>query len=194
MKYKNIFTEDEYNSGDGMNVNIWGKMAWTFLHCISFNYPTNPTEMQKDQYHNFLMSLKHVLPCQACRNNYANNLKTIGYNRECLENRKSFSMFMYRLHNCVNKMLNKDCPLTYSEVRDRYEMFRARCIHGVPSIPKHKTRTGPDFDDDDEEEGCDSPLYGIRSKTIIKVIPITERADPINIDTRCKIKRKNKAK
>ena len=39
-----------------------------------------------------------------------------------------FSMAMYKLHEEVNCMLGKKSNLTFSEVRDRYETFRARCL------------------------------------------------------------------
>jgi hypothetical protein len=79
-------------------------------------------------------------------------------------------------------MLGKECPLTFNEVRDRYEMFRARCLNGVPSIPKHN--------DEKKEIGCDAPLYGVKAKTVIHVVPIDKKCDPINIDPKCTIKRK----
>ena len=38
-----IFSDDDYNSGDGMLTSIWGPGMWHYLHTISFNYPNNPT-------------------------------------------------------------------------------------------------------------------------------------------------------
>ncbi len=177
-----MFTDAEYNSADGMNTRIWGPMLWNFLHVLSFNYPTNPTEHDKDNYHGFLVSLKHILPCKACRDNYAKNLETVGYTRDCLENRKTFSMFIYRLHNCVNKMLGKDCTLTYNQVRDRFEIFRARCVNETPVVPKHIASTP-------KEKGCESPLTGIKSKTVINIVPLETRCDSFKIDPRCIPKR-----
>jgi Erv1 / Alr family len=183
----NTFTENEYDSSDGMNVNFWGKILWSFLHTISFNYPVNPTEEDKNHYHEFLMALKHVIPCGACRENYAKNLKQIGYSRECLANRKSFSMFMYRLHNCVNKMLGKECSLTFNQVRDRYEMFRARCVNETPIIPKYKDKYV-----ESKEDGCVEPLFGIKSKSVISVVPIKTKGDVFHIDPKCILKRISK--
>ncbi len=177
--HESIFTEDEYNSADGMNTRCWGPAMWFFLHTMSFNYPTIPTDDDKKNYHIFLMSLKKVLPCKACRDNYTKNLKFVEYGPDCLENRKTFSMFVYRLHNCVNKMLGKQCKLTYNQVRDRYEMFRARCVNETPLIPKH-------------EQGCETPLIGIKPKTIISIVPAKTNGDSFKIDSRCLIKRKKK--
>lgn len=176
----NTFSDKDYDSSDGMNVNFWGKILWTFLHTISFNYPVSPTEEDKDHYHDFLMSLKYVIPCKACRENYKKNLELVGYSRECLRDRKSFSMFIYMLHNCVNNMLGKKCPLTYAQVRDRYELFRARCINNVPLVSKHEGK----------ELGCDIPLFGVKSKSVISVVPIDLKCNVFNIDPKCIPKRK----
>lgn len=174
---KDTFTEEDYSSNDGFNVNFWGKLMWTMLHTISFNYPVEPTEIDKDHYHDFLMSLKFTLPCKSCRENYAKNLEALDYSRDCLESRKTFSMFIYRLHNCVNKMLGKPCTLTYEQVRARYELFRARCVNSTPIVPKYK------------ETGCTTPLNGIKSKSIIQVVPLESKNESFAIDPKCIPKR-----
>ena len=40
---KRVFKKNDFYSGDGMVTKIWGPVAWTLLHTISFNYPVNPT-------------------------------------------------------------------------------------------------------------------------------------------------------
>ncbi len=181
--YIPLFSENEYNSADGLNTRCWGPPLWMSLHMISFGYKVDPTEDDKDNYHNFLMSLKYVLPCRACRENYARNLETIGYSRDCLENRKSFSMFIYRLHNCVNKMLGKECVLTYNQVRDRYEMFRAKCGR----TPDEKT-------DIKKEKGCETPVFGKKQKTVISIVPAEKNCDSFKVDSSCIPKKMNKKK
>ena len=42
-----VFTKKDYNSGDGMITSIWGPSMWHYLHTISFNYPVNPTIIDK---------------------------------------------------------------------------------------------------------------------------------------------------
>ena len=74
---KSIFTEADYNSNDGMVTNIWGPSLWHVLHTISFNYPVNPTSDDKKNYKQFILSLRDVLPCRACRENFADNIKQI---------------------------------------------------------------------------------------------------------------------
>jgi len=86
-----------------MITSIWGPSMWHFLHTMSFNYPVKPTKVEKDHYATYMESLQHVLPCRYCRENYANNLKSAGWSRSVLKNRDTFSRFVYRLHNEVNK-------------------------------------------------------------------------------------------
>ena len=54
---KHIFTDEEYNSNDGMVTAVWGPAIWHSLHTISFNYPVNPTEVDKTNYMNFFKSI-----------------------------------------------------------------------------------------------------------------------------------------
>ena len=57
-----------------MEPNIWGPPAWLFLHSITFNYPKNPSENDKNNYNTFFNSLKYVIPCPICKEHYAKNL------------------------------------------------------------------------------------------------------------------------
>ena len=70
-----VFSKTDYNSGDGMLTSIWGPSMWHFLHTISFNYPVNPSNEEKQHYYDYLMSLQNILPCKYCRDNYTKNMK-----------------------------------------------------------------------------------------------------------------------
>ena len=35
---KKVFSENDYNSGDGMLTSVWGPPMWHTLYTISFNY------------------------------------------------------------------------------------------------------------------------------------------------------------
>ena len=61
-----VYNSDDYNSNDGMLTTVWGPGMWHFLHTTSFNYPVNPTEKQRKDYRNFVLSLRNVLPCGKC--------------------------------------------------------------------------------------------------------------------------------
>ena len=67
----------DYNSGDGMLTTVWGPSLWHTLHIISFNYPVKPTKEERVHYYTFVMSLKNVLPCRYCRDNFITNIKNV---------------------------------------------------------------------------------------------------------------------
>lgn len=180
MSSSNIFTNKDYSSPNGMQSSVFGPPLWHTLHLMSFNYPTHPTEEQKAHYFQYMKALEHVLPCVYCRNNYKKNLKAAGFSLKVMKNRNTFSRFVYKLHNCVNKMLKKNIKISYEEVRERYEHFRARCDEkesrkAIEKAQKEKKR----------ELGCDKSLYGKKSKCILQIVPKTSRAKSFKVSKKC---------
>ena len=185
-KKKYTFTRKEYMSGDGMMTSIWGPAMWHALHTISFDYPVYPTSEDKKHYKEFIESLKYVLPCKYCRINLTNNLKIYPI-REChMKNRDTFSRYVYKLHEIINKMLGKKSGLSYCDVRERYEHFRSRCTQsdGKKLFKFNKTRKGKGKGKD-KEQGCTAPLYGKDAKCVIKIIPEEEKEPSFSVDNRC---------
>ena len=177
MKNNRAFNEEDYNSGDGMLTHVWGPSLWHTLHVISFNYPVKPTREQKIQYFKFVKSVGTVLPCKYCRENFKKNIKSVPLTMGTMKNRHTFSLWMYNLHEEINKMLGKKSNLSYEDVRDRYEHFRARCIDSKKTKKKSK-----------REKGCTNPLYGVKSKCVINIVPKTKKCKTFNIDKTCKFK------
>jgi hypothetical protein len=166
-----------YNSGNGFVVNIWGPVFWFALHTMSFNYPVNPTYKNKKTYMDFILNLQYVLPCGKCRENLLKNFKELPLTMDSMKNRETFSRYIYNLHNNINKMLNKNVNITYEEVRDRYENFRAKsCKKMFSSTIKSKKN---------HEKGCLIPLNLKKSKSIIKIIPKDTNCDGLQIDKKC---------
>ena len=181
-KKKYTFTRKEYMSGDGMMTSIWGPAMWHALHTISFDYPNHPTSEDKKHYKDFIESLKYVLPCKYCRLNLTNNLKIYPI-REChMKNRDTFSRYVYKLHEFINKMLGKKSGLSYCDVRETYEHFRSRCTEsdGKKLFKFNKTRKGKS-----KEQGCTAPLYGKDAKCVIKIVPEEEKEPSFSVDNRC---------
>ena len=134
---------------------------------------------------NFIHSLKAVLPCKYCRENLSKNLRSINFSIKDMECRESFSMAIYKLHEEVNRMLGKKSNLTFSEVRDRYETFRARCLDDKGSKVKfHDKKTKK------REKGCVKPLHGVKSKCVIKIVPKDKKCNTFQMDPKCKLSRK----
>jgi hypothetical protein len=176
---KRIFSNNHYNSGDGMLTAVWGPSMWHFLHVMSFNYPVNPTLKDKKHYRDFIVSLQYILPCKYCRMNLTKNLKTLPITMQSMDSRNTFSRYIYDLHELINKMLNKKSHLSYNDVRERYEHFRSRCT--IPfELKKKIIKTLKK-----KEKGCTEPLYGKKSKCIIKIVPQDNRSNTFQIDKKC---------
>ena len=164
---KRVFSKKDYSSGDGMLTSVWGPSMWHYLHTMSFNYPISPSKDEKKHYLDFVKSLKYTLPCKYCRANLVTNFKSMPLTMKEMKNRDTFSRYVYGLHELVNKMLGKKSGLTYCQVRERYEHFRARCTITKPKIFKVvKNKTNKK-----KEKGCTEPLYGKKSKCIITIVP-----------------------
>ena len=181
------FNNKDYNSGDGMLTSVWGPSLWHYLHTMSFNYPVEPTNEEKKHYMNFILSLQYVLPCKYCRINLTNNFKQLPLTIECMQNRNTFSRYIYNLHELINKMLHKKSNLTYCDVRERYEHFRSRCTDESPKLFKFKKLKSLK-----KEKGCTEPLYGKKSKCIIKIVPQEKKGSSFQIDKKCVKTRKMK--
>jgi hypothetical protein len=173
-----------------MLTTVWGPSMWHYLHTMSFNYPVNPTKENKEKYRNFILSLQDVLPCGKCRKNLVKNFKKLPLTEEIMESRKTFSKYIYDLHEVVNKMLGKKSGLTYEMVRERYEHFRARCAKSYKKLSKKykKTMKKVRFAKNVtifNEKGCTVPLYGEKSKCVLKIVPQGMKCETLEIDERC---------
>jgi hypothetical protein len=185
-----IYSTKDYESNDGMLVTIWGPSAWHLLHTISFNYPVHPTEEEKKYYMDFVLNFQYVLPCGKCRKNLIKNFKKLPLTMDDMESRNTFSKYVYNLHEAVNKMLHKTSNLTYKQVQERYEHFRARCV-------KNKTKKRVRFSKSvsllepgtKKEKGCIVPLYGEKSKCILQIVPQDTECETFQIDEKCIKKR-----
>lgn len=175
-KVKKIFTNNNYKSNDGMLTTVWGPSLWHSLHTISFNYPENPSKNEKKYYKCFIESLKHTLPCRYCRENFKENLRKNPINNKVMKDRYNFSLYVYNLHETINNLLNKKSGLSYDDVRERYEHFRARCIK-TKKIKIKKTKK--------KHKGCTIPLHKFKSKGVIKIIPDETKCESFEIDTKC---------
>ena len=180
IKKKKTFNKKDYTSSEGMLTSVWGPSLWHYLHIISFNYPINPTKVQKSKYKQMLLNLQYTLPCKYCRINLKNNFKKFPLVDSIFENRNNFSRYIYNLHELINKMLGKKSGLSYCDVRDRYEQFRSRCVLEKPKIFKYTNKSKKE-----KEKGCTTPLYGKKSKCVITIVPQEKKCKTFKIDKKC---------
>jgi hypothetical protein len=99
-----------------MEPNIWGPAGWTFLHSITFQYPEEPTDIDKRKYFTFFHSLKNVLPCPTCREHYETSFEI---NQIRLNNRQELIEWLIDIHNDVNRTSGKKV-YSYDEVYQLY--------------------------------------------------------------------------
>jgi hypothetical protein len=183
-KTMKVYKRSDYQSNDGMLTTVWGPSTWHLLHTMSFNYPVNPSCDDKRNYRDFVLNLQNVLPCGKCRKNLKKNFKKLPLTWKCMENRQTFSMYIYKLHELINKMLNKTSGLSYSDVRERYEHFRARCAKSIKELEQEIREPKPE-----PEKGCTEPLYGEKSKCVLKIVPQDSKCETFSINDKC-IKKK----
>lgn len=195
-KMRHNFSNNDYISSDGMLTNVWGPSLWHFLHIISFNYPLEPTSKQKQHYKNFVLSLEYILPCKYCRINFKKNMKSLPLTYSVLKNRYTFSKYIYDLHELINSMLGKKSNLSYEDVRDRYEHFRARCSSKTNKTSKsnntnnsnnsnnkfNKTRRKSNKNYKKKEKGCIDPLYGSNKKCILQIVPKNKKCETFQMN------------
>ncbi len=183
------FCDKDFKSNDGMLTSVWGPSMWHSLHTISFNYPVKPTQQQQNKYYRFFMSLNDVLPCKYCRQNLPKNIKAVEKSKnlslkKALKSRAKLSRWVYYLHNQVNCMLGKKNKLTYKQVRERYENFRARC-----SLKESQEELKKCKKNQIKEKGCTEPLLGIKSKCVIMAVPKEEKCESFIMHPKCLVKK-----
>ena len=194
-KKTKVFNDTDFLSGDGFLTTVWGPPMWHFLHTMSFNYPVHPTAADKRNYGAFIIGLQHILPCKYCRDNLKTNFKNHPLRACHLASRDAFSKYVYELHEIVNKLLGKTSGLSYCDVRERYEHFRARCTDDPkPRMirqNKNKTQKHKKHKQHKQHNGCTEPLYGKHSKCVLKIVPQDAPAESLTIDREC-IKQRDK--
>lgn len=117
------------NSSGGITPKIWGPHAWVFLHSMTFNYPIEPTDDEKNNYRVYFETLADTLPCEECRSSYSKFIKkgeTI-LDDNALKNRSSLTKWLYYIHEAVNKKLGVNYGVSYDDIVKKYESFRADC-------------------------------------------------------------------
>lgn len=176
---RNLFQQADYNSGDGMQTAIFGPVFWTAIHLVSFNYPVAPSEQQRIDYEAWLRATGRVLPCKHCRDNFEKNFEA-AWTDDAMTNRDTFSRFCYRLHDEVNRMLDKTTNHTYQEIRDIYEGFRARCL-----TPTEKEA----FRRSQREAGCVNERYvGTKGKCVLRVVPRDTACGTLEVSRNCRVR------
>lgn len=107
------------NQKMGMNIQIWGPAAWSFLQTAAFAYgkdPEKPTVEEKQHALQFFTTLPYILPCSICRAHYLEHIKKHPPN---VSNRDALTRWIVKIHNIVNANSGKPI-IPYEHVREHY--------------------------------------------------------------------------
>lgn len=99
---------------------IWGNHAWFFLETVCMAYPTNPSKSMKSSAKKFFLSLKDLIPCEKCRNNYELHLKKFPLNDKTLSSRDNLFVWIVNIHNSVNPKNNHSYDETFKYYLEKY--------------------------------------------------------------------------
>ena len=130
-----------------MDPNFWGNPTWKSIHSMSFNYPENPTDYDKQKYFNFFNNLGDMLPCPSCATSYKLYMKYIPIN-EYLDDIYGITFWLYTIHFLVNKKLAKK-NINFIDVIKMYYPHKTNCAIVLntsdkctaPSIPSKKNQS-----------------------------------------------------
>jgi hypothetical protein len=97
----------------------WGPHAWEFLYCTAFMYPHKPTKDEQKHMLRFLKSMKDILPCPTCRENYRRRIRHI--TKQNLESKKALVLWLMNIKNEIAKVKGTKLD-TYVELTKKYHL------------------------------------------------------------------------
>uniref|UniRef100_A0A6C0GZE6 thiol oxidase n=1 Tax=viral metagenome TaxID=1070528 RepID=A0A6C0GZE6_9ZZZZ len=99
--------------------NFWGPKGWFFIDSIVLSYPDSPSVNDKNEFYNFLMSLRDVLPCEGCRHHFKEYINKHPLSDKVLASKKYLIKWILDAHNHVRKNQNKK-QISLKEFYDYY--------------------------------------------------------------------------
>ncbi|XP_031573628.1 FAD-linked sulfhydryl oxidase ALR-like [Actinia tenebrosa] len=93
-----------------------GRSTWGFLHTMAAYYPEKPTNSQQKDMEQFIQIFSQFFPCNECSSHLREKIKE---EPPDTRNQQTFSQWMCRIHNKVNRHIGKqefDC----SKVDERW--------------------------------------------------------------------------
>ena len=104
-------------------------MGWMALHSISICYPEQPTHSDKAILEQFMNAFGNCIPCIHCKNHFASMFAD--YKQKVPSwgsSRRDLVLAICRMHNAVNKRLDKPQPKTLSQ-----------CIESLKNATRYST-------------------------------------------------------
>lgn len=98
---------------------LWGNPMWITLYSIALSYPERPSVDQINAATQYFVALKHLIPCEECKSEYAKLL--LKHKIELsIRNRNDLCMWVNRIHNEINTKLKKQ-PIPLIVVKQYFE-------------------------------------------------------------------------
>ena len=110
---------------------IWGPLGWMTLHSVASCYPNTPLPSEVTLIKTWLDMFQSTITCPSCREHFGTALGS--YRRiypQMLSSREEFLLATFRLHNSVNRRLNKPIHATvaacFEQLRNNMKTRTAR--------------------------------------------------------------------
>jgi len=126
-----INDNNDNNDNQGLITKIWGESIWKSSHAITFFYPENPTQQDKENYKTYFEKLGYVLPCVYCREFY-NMIINKGVTKlddKIMQSRRTLTEWFYNVHEAVNKKQGIDYGVSYNDLEKRFDAYKIPCNH-----------------------------------------------------------------
>ena len=109
-----------------------------------------------------------MLPCRYCRESYQQFINEPGTLLDdiAMANRRTFSRWLYNIHNKINKKLGVNHHPTFEQVTEKYESFRSKCTKSTPIT---------------EVKGCTNPSEkgSLRKRCVPVIQDVDEDGEPV---------------
>ena len=96
---------------------IWGPVTWRALHMLTFNIKDDKFKEKQKELFDIIIKICASLPCQKCAFHASHLIKK--YKIENMNEKKKLILYMFNLHNSVNKRNNKK-KISYNEFINIY--------------------------------------------------------------------------
>jgi hypothetical protein len=103
-----------------MTPKYWGRYGWYFFHLVTYGYPKNPTEIDKQHYREYITALQFALPCSKCRRHMTEHLKKYPLTNDVMSSRTNLVKWGIDFHNIVNDRTDKPM-LSYPEAMNEID-------------------------------------------------------------------------
>mmetsp|Transcript_388 Transcript_388/g.976 ORF Transcript_388/g.976 Transcript_388/m.976 type:complete len:312 (+) Transcript_388:277-1212(+) len=81
-----------------------GRSTWTLLHMLAAQFPDNPSRQQRRDARQLIDCLTRIYPCSECARHFK---EIVRRDPPTVNNGKELRQWMCRVHNTVNRSLNK---------------------------------------------------------------------------------------